>query len=577
MIKTRTGLILGLSLVLAFILACGTASEPSAPAPEAPAGGSGAGQTAATTAPQPTQAPAEVTSARDSATVVTEAEPASVGAWSEGCSAEIHSIGCQDFVSDYLTWLDDRTNEIVLLSGVESYEQMEPNRWRFKLREGVKFHNGEPWNAESAKFGIDYNADPTNPSAGITWTGPIEGAEVVDEFTMDVVCKVPCPIYPRTAIFTDFQAPAWFQAAGESERSRLTNAFGPYRITDYQPGIHTEFEAYADYNPNENFFSQMPTIQTITHVYRAEASVRASMVKTGEADWVADIGFEFAEDVPKAVSGTTAEVYTLILDTVFHPELKKQKVRLALAHAIDCQGLLDSLFKGEIQCWGAISMDGTVGVTPENSAPRQYNPDLSKQLLAEAGYDPANDINVNTRPGSNIRGLEIMEATVTYWQDVGVTSNLISHGDLAAARQVQASGCGQFLRTDEENFRKNWDCADREPPAPAHISSHAYEVATSNEILDNQRFNNSRLNCISRGSRVCEADLQERTAAANAIAAGPERQKAMADILDYAYEQVYFIPFFQVIYVYGLSEHMNWEPYYAPRLRGNTMSFSAPQ
>ena len=573
MIKTRTGLILGLSLILALILACGTASEPQAPA--APATGSGAAQSDATAAPQPTAMPAEVTSARNEATVVTEAEPASVGAWSEGCSAEIHSIGCQDFVSDYLTWLDDRTNEIVLLSGFESYEQMEPNRWRFKLREGVKFHNGEPWNAAAAKFGIDYNADPRNPSAGITWTGPITGAEVVDEFTMDVVCDVPCPIYPRTGIFTDFQAPAWFQAADESERSRMTNAFGPYRINDYQPGIHTEFKAYEDYNPNENFFSQMPTIETITHVYRAEATVRAAMVGTGEADWVADIGFEEVDRVPKWVSGTTAEVYTLILDTVFHPELKKQKVRLALAHAIDCQELLNSLFKGEIQCWGAISMDGTVGVTPENSKPREYNPELSRQLLEEAGYDPANAIDINTRPGSNIRGLEIMEATVTYWQDVGVTSNLNSWGDLAAAREVQSSGCGQFLRTDEENFRKNWDCAGREPPGPYFASSHAHEVATSNEILDNQRFNNSRLNCISRGSRVCEPELQERTAAANAIPAGPERTAAMAAILDYAYEQVYFIPFFQVIYVYGLSEDMNWDAYYAPRLRGNTMSFSS--
>jgi hypothetical protein len=48
----------------------------------------------------------------------------------------------------------------------------------------------------------------------------------------------------------------------------------------------------------------------------------------------------------------------------------------------------------------------------------------------------------------------------------------------------------------------------------------------------------------------------------------------MEAILDLAYERVYFIPFFQVQYVYGLSEFMEWEPYYAPRLRGNTMRFS---
>ena len=48
----------------------------------------------------------------------------------------------------------------------------------------------------------------------------------------------------------------------------------------------------------------------------------------------------------------------------------------------------------------------------------------------------------------------------------------------------------------------------------------------------------------------------------------------MIDIADFAYEQVFFIPFFEVSYVYGLSEDMEWEAYYAPRLRGNTMHFS---
>ena len=94
--------------------------------------------------PAPTVAPPPAISAKNHAVVVTEAEPASVGAWSEGCSAEIHSMGCQDFVSDFLTWLDDRTSEIVPLSSVESWEQIDLDRWQFNLRDGVKFHNGAP-------------------------------------------------------------------------------------------------------------------------------------------------------------------------------------------------------------------------------------------------------------------------------------------------------------------------------------------------------------------------------------------------------------------------------------------------
>ena len=349
-------------------------------------------QPAPTAAPAQAAAPASADPAKNHAVIVTEAEPASVGMWSEGCSAEIHSMGCTDFVTDFLTWLDDRTAEIVPLSGVVDWEQIDLDRWQFNLRDGVKFHNGAPWNAAAAKYGIEYNANPENPSASVTWTGPFMEAEVIDDLTVHAVCPNPCPIYPRTALFADFQDPVWFEGASEEERTLNSIGFGPYKIIGYTPGVSTEFEIYEDYLPNENWFAQAPTIQYITHNYRAEAPVRSAMIQTGEAHWAADIGFEEVENVVnaggKTVSGKTAEVYTLVFDTVFHPELSKQKVRLALTHAIDCQTMLDSFFGGRIPCHNAISMNGTVGITAENSKWREYDPELARQLLAEAGYDP---------------------------------------------------------------------------------------------------------------------------------------------------------------------------------------------
>ena len=62
--------------------------------------------------------------------------------------------------SDPLTWIDDRNNfQVVGLTGIERWEQVEPDRWRFKLRDNVVFHNGAPWNAEQAKFWIDWFGD----------------------------------------------------------------------------------------------------------------------------------------------------------------------------------------------------------------------------------------------------------------------------------------------------------------------------------------------------------------------------------------------------------------------------------
>ncbi|MSQ05948.1 MAG: hypothetical protein EXR54_03200 [Dehalococcoidia bacterium] len=562
-----------LLLLLILAVACGAASAPAAPAaPQAPAAGSGPAQAnpTATALPKPTAVPPRAAPARNKAIVVTEAEPGSVGTWTLGCSAEIHSLGCKELTHDFMGWIDSKTYQTVLMSGFESYEQKAPNRWRYKIRPGVKFHNGEPFNADAAKVAIDWQGTASNHDQRVGYTGVVTG-EVVDEYTVDVVCKIGCPIFPRSAIFNTFVAPKWWATATPEQKNAVGMGFGPYKTIGYRPGIDSQFEIYDGYVATPIFDGQKPTIRFITHVYRSEASVRTAMLISGEADWAADIGFEEKKRVPQAKQSGTTEVYILVLDTVWHPELKKQKVRLALAHAINCQELLDGIFKGEQKCHAAVAPPGSVGITPENSKPREYNPALAKKLLAEAGYDPKNEININSRPGSNLRGLEILEATVTYWRAVGVTSKLNTVGDLGKAREMQTASCSKYA--SEPGFTEKWDCAERGPHKQFPTSTHAYEISTSDEILDMQRQGNSRMSCLGTSTRVCTADLQKKIDIATATPAGPERTRLMTELGDIAYQEVYFIPFFAVQMVYGLGKDVDWEPMYSPRFRGNTMKF----
>ena len=211
----------------------GSASQPASAAP------------APTAAPQPTQAPpaAAAEPGRDTLIFLTAEEPTTVGAASANCGGNIQNTICDDLASDPFTWIDDHNNyEVVGLTGVEGWEQVGPDRWQFRLREGVTFHNGAPWNAEQAKFWIDFFGDEETSghynSNDFSFHGVISG-EVVDEYTLDVVCGKACPILPRTTIFTKFQDTGWFlDAVGAAsyadlpeempaEVERMTVGLGP--------------------------------------------------------------------------------------------------------------------------------------------------------------------------------------------------------------------------------------------------------------------------------------------------------------------------------------------------------------
>jgi peptide/nickel transport system substrate-binding protein len=396
--------------------------------------------------------------------------------------------------------------------------------------------------------------------------------EVVDNLTVDVVCQddqqnpTACPIFPRTGLFVAFAAPEWWQNASEEERARNPIGFGPYRFLNWESGVRITLEAYEDYLPNEAFDSRAPLIKNVTQLWRPEALVRASMVQTGEADWADNIGFENADRVPQAIQSGTNEIYLLEADTIWHPEIRKLKVRQALAHAINCQEIVETLYEERMECFGNISQPGTLGINDENSAPYEYNPELSRQLLQEAGYDPDNEMIIHTREGRVYRDVELWEAVAGYWQQIGVNAR-VQVMENAQHTAVRRSGCGSY---DTARAARCWE---QPPPPPTNASSHYFETASSNETLDYSRQLTNRMTCFSVNSRVCDPEIEEKINIANAAPLGPERERLLAELAQIAHDEYWFIPFFHIQSVYGLAEDLEWTPRYDPRVRINTMRF----
>ena len=501
-----------------------------------------------------------------------------VASASAACGGNIQNTICDDIASDPLTWIDNTNFEVVPLSPIESWEQLEPNRWQFKLRQGVTFHNGAPWNATQAAFWIDFFGDEETSghsnSNDFSFHGVISG-EAVDEFTLDVVCGKPCPILPRTTIFTKFQDVGWFEAASEDDIEKMTVGLGPYKIVEWRPGINVELEAFADYKPNKAFDSQAPAVQHLFQVWRNEPLVRAAMLQAGEADW-AEISLDDRDKVPQFKVGTNNEVWLWAIDTIHHPELRKAKVREALNLAIDCQTLMKQIFDNLLECYGNIAQPGTVGITPENSADYGYDPDRARQLLAEANYDPANEIVVNMRSQRIPKDVEYAEAVIAQWAEVGINGrqNVI---ESAVRSGISRQNCGhKRTRSDFEaaaGALLEDKCRTLGPGEPGFASMQMTESATSTESLDFSRQGILRNSCFSRSSGVCEEELEKMIEIANATDTGPLRTERMVAIANHVHDHFHFIPNFQNVVVYGMSADLVWEPYYAPRIRANTFRF----
>ena len=579
-----------IALMTVALVACGGSSEPAAePAASevskkaadvqlAPTVGILATSVPAVAAAKPTPTLGAVMTAKDTVRIITSEEANTLGASSNNCVGNIPNTICDDWISDPLTWVDNKTFEIVPLSPIEGWEQLAPDRWQFKLREGVTFHSGNEWNSEHAAFWISYFGDEETSghsnSNDFSFHGVFKG-EAVDPLTLDIVCKNPCPILPRTTIFTKFMDKDWWEAASEDERETNTMGLGPYKLVDWRRGVEVEMEAFDGYKPNVAADSSAPSIKHAFQIWRNEPLVRAAMLQADEADW-AEITLDDRDRVPQFKVATNNEVYLYNIDTMHHPELKKREVRLALNLAIDCDTLMAELYDDLLKCYGNIAQTGTVGITPENSAPYGYDPDQARQLLKDAGYDPANKITLSARSQKVVKDVEYAEAVVSYWKEVGINAelNIVESG---VHSNIGRSNCGHKVsRADfmaAAGALLEDKCRTLGPGTPNFASMNLSAPATSTESLDYSRQGILRNSCFSRSSGVCEQELQEMIKLANETDTGPLRTERQQAVADHAREHVHFVVNFQNVVVYGLSKDLQWDPYYAPRIRPNTMSF----
>ena len=404
-----------LLVALAFIVGCGGAATPEEPtaAPAAPA------------APmaQPTNTPSAEAMSEISRplTIVTFAEEQHLD-YMDGNSG----AGGEHFRNSFTEPLTQRVTGSSELRGLsaESWETVDGSagHWRFKIREGIEFHNGETFDANAAAAGINFIK---LPERGMIYTESLGGdheARVVDDYTLDIVCGELCPLAPTGVRFTHFAAPDWYKNATEDDRRSMFVTAGPYKFVEWQRGVKIVTE------PFENYWQGEPkAFPEVTIVWREEDTVRAAMVKTGEADWAFGVGPQNLDDVPKAVIGESSEVVLLKINSKNREPFQDANVRLALRHAIDCDTLNEQLYRGLGTCRGSPFNDKLTGSRDDIQIPHSFDPALARELLEKADFHnrwPDFEFKITTRNGRFPRDVEMFEAMAGMWEEVGFTAGV---------------------------------------------------------------------------------------------------------------------------------------------------------
>jgi peptide/nickel transport system substrate-binding protein len=255
--------------------------------------------------------------------------------------------------------------------------------YEFKLRQGVKFHNGDPFTAEDVKFSF-------HRAKGKLLHDKVREVTVVDPHRVRFVLHEPWPdfmlFYGTFVSGAGWVVPRkYVEQVGVDGFKKHPIGLGPYKFVSYTPGVEVVMEAY------EGYWRKMPSVKRLVYKSVPEATTRLAMLKRGEVDLAYLIDTAMADEVKRdpnlklAFSGGIGTMYLDYFD-MWDPKSPwaDRRVRLAASYAIDRKAISDAETVGASPPTGNVVPKTFEFALPLEPTP--YDPARAKQLLAEAGY-----------------------------------------------------------------------------------------------------------------------------------------------------------------------------------------------
>lgn len=305
------------------------------------------------------------------------------------------------------------------------WKSVNDETWDFKLRSGVKFHNGDAFSAEDVKFSIDRALDPATKSPTRANLTQIDKVTVVDPLTVRITTKGAYPLLLYRLAEDSFSSlivpSGYVKAKGEDALAKDPVGTGPYRFVSHRKDERLELER------NEDYWGTKPKIKKVTFRPIPEAAARIAELKSGGADLIVNVP---PEQVAGLDGGDTKVdivpsdfVMMIVFNTLQAGPLQLKAVRQALNHAVDVDAIIKGVMGGHAQRIG-VSLPREAFAYPKTIEPYAYDPAKAKAMLAAAGFPNGFKVPVISRSGRYLKDKEVVEAVAGYLQKVGIEPEL---------------------------------------------------------------------------------------------------------------------------------------------------------
>lgn len=293
-----------------------------------------------------------------------------------------------------------------------SWTNTDPLTWEVKLREGVKFHDGNPLTAEDVIFSLDRAKNiPNSPAPFSGNVASIDSMKALDDLTIEFKTKKPTPDFMEQIGFVYIVEKKVAEGASieDFNGGKAAIGTGAYKFKSWTPGDNLQLTR------NDDFWGKTQDFDNVTVKFISNDASRVAALRSGSVDLIDAVppgDVKTIESLPdlKVFSIASSRLIYLALDSVRDQSpfvtdkdgnpleanpLKDVKVRQALSQLVNRQLIIDRILDGSAEPAGQLVPKGVAGHDPSIAVPA-YDPDAAKKLLSEAGYDNGFGITLHT-------------------------------------------------------------------------------------------------------------------------------------------------------------------------------------